>query len=275
MRRFGTYFLVVFALSISFRVFSKDELPYGGKKDIIVIHHPEKLKGEKEALLIMSGFGDSKKGRKNQKAYFDTTGYDLYIPDFLSKKSFEQSYQNFKQFYSYQKMGEYKKVHVLAYILGAWILNSFINEDGKQNISTIVYDRSPLQERAPKVVNEKIPLLGRMVAGQVLEDLTKIDYPTIDTTGLKIGVIIESKASPLIRKFKKKTMSYGPIDWSNPKLNQNYHDKMYTRLHHDEMYITFDEIGAEIMSFIRTGKFPVNARRDAFDWDPFKKYRKQ
>ncbi len=240
---------------------------------MIVIHHPEKSKGEKEAILIMSGFGDSNKGRKNQKAYFDSTGYDLYIPDFLSKKSFAQSYENFKQFYAFQKMEEYNKVHVLAYILGAWILNSYIIEEGKQNISTIVYDRSPLQERAPKVVNEKIPLLGRMVAGQVLEDLTLIDYPTIDTTGLKIGVIIESKASPLIRKFKKKTMSYGAIDWNNPDLNQIYHDKIYTRLHHDEMYVTFNEIGAEIMCFIRTAKFPDTARREAFDWDPFKKYR--
>jgi len=267
------FFSILFC-SIKFS-FGKNKTPYGGAQDVVVIHNLEKAKNEKEAILILSGFGDSKDGRKNQRAFFDTVGYDIYVPDFLSKESFGKTYENFKLFYDFQEMKKYKKVHVFAYILGAWILNTWINEYGRSNIVTIVYDRSPLQERAPAVVNDKIPFLGRMVAGQVLEDLTKIPYPTIDTTGIKIGVIVESKASPLIRKFKKKTMSYGEVDWANPIKDQCYLDLIYTRLHHDEMYVTFNEIGADIMEFIRFGKFLTSSKRKAFDWDPFKKYKKE
>lgn len=241
--------------------------------DIVVIHNKSLPKKEKEAIIILSGFGDSKKGRKHQKNYFDTVGYDLYIPDYLSKESFVATYKNFIQFYDHHQIIEYKKVHVVAYILGAWILNTYINEFGKKNIKTIVYDRSPLQERAPKVVQEKIPRLGKLVAGQVLEDLTHIDYPRIDTTGISVGLIVESKATFLIKKFKKKTMSYGAIDWHQLEFNQPHQDLIFTRLNHDEMYVTFSEIGADMMAFIRTGKFTFAARRVAFDWDPFKKYK--
>lgn len=267
-------FVLLFVLHVPVHTFSKNHVPDStGKNDVTVIHNPETAKKEKEAMLILNGFGDSKKGRRHQKNYFDTVGYDLYIPDYLSKESFNATYENFSSFYDHSGIGEYKRVHVLAYILGAWILNTYINNNGRKNITTIVYDRSPLQERAPKVVSAKIPRLGKMVAGQVLQDLTTIEYPPIDTTGIMVGVLVESKATNLIRLFRKKTMSYGSIDWHNLDFNQPHSDMIYTRLNHDQMYITFEEVGPDIMSFIRSGRFLSNSRRVAFDWDPFKKYK--
>ncbi len=222
-------------------------------------------------MLILPGFGDSGKGRKHQKDFFGDVGYDLYIPDFTDRKSFEGTLQNINEFYYNHELDKYSKVHVFSYIMGSWVINSFINENGKKNISTIVYDWSPLQERAPKIIAEKMPLLGIMKVGKVLVDLSNLEYPPIEKQGISIGIIVESKATPLIRIFKKQALSYGKLNWSAASFNQVHDDLIYTRLNHDQMYILFDVIGEDILNFIKFGKFKEASQRTPYDWDIFSK----
>ena len=165
-------------------------------------------------------------------------------------------------------------MHVFAYILGTWIINSFIINSGIQNITTIVYDRSPLQELAPRLIVDVIPLLGKVFSGRILEDFSKESYPSILKNELNIGIIVESKATPLIRIFRENLKSYGSIDWENLNFEQSYDDLIYTRLNHDEMYYRFDEIGEDILEFIKTSKFKKDSKRSSFKWDPFEKYSK-
>ena len=40
---------------------------------------------EKQALVILNGFGDSKKNRKIQQEFFQEKGYDLFIPEYVEK----------------------------------------------------------------------------------------------------------------------------------------------------------------------------------------------
>lgn len=253
--------------------FQANSDPKKNKKEVIIIHNDNIARSEKEALIILPGLGDSKKGRKHQKEFFENIGYDLFIPDYIARGSFEGTIKKFTNFYTDQQIDQYKKVHVFSYILGSWTINSFINREGMKNIKTIVYDRSPLQERAPLVIVDRIPLIGRIVSGNVLKDFSKISYPPIKNEELNIGIIVESKATPLIRKFKKRTMSYGSIDWNYLDSQQSYDELIYTRLNHDEMYYSFNEIGDEIIEFIKFSKFKKDAKYSPYDWDPFEKYK--
>ena len=241
------------------------------KKSVIAIHSDELSYSEKEALIILPGFGDSKKGRRHQKKYFKNVGYDLYIPDYIDRRSYAGTIDRFTKLYNTYRLEEYKRVHIFSYILGSYVLNEFINESGKKNIKTIVYNRSPLQERAPRVVVERIPLIGRIFAGKVLNEFSKVSYTPILNDEINIGMIVENKATPLIRTFKKLTMSYGPIDWNNLDLNQSYDELIYTPLNHDEMYYSFDVIGLDILEFIKYSRFTKEARYIPYDWDPFEK----
>ena len=244
------------------------------KDGIMIIHDCDKPRSEKEALLVLSGFGDSRKGRRHQKAFFDTVGYDMYLPFYLDNKSVSASYDKFITFHKKKKLHEYKTLHVFSYILGSWIINTYINENGAGNIKTIVYDRSPLQEQAPRMVVEKVPLLARMLVGPVVKDFSNIPYPSIEKGDIKIGIIVESRATFLVRRFKKTIQGYGEIDWENPPIKQEYDDLIYTMLNHDEMYEKFEVIGDEIMHFIRHGKFPEDARR-TLDFENHNPYEKQ
>lgn len=245
-----------------------------GVPEVIVIENPEMPRAEKEAILILPGLGDGRKGRKHQKRFFENQGFDLFIPDFHDRKSFDGSVENLEQFFESQNLREYKKLHIFPYLLGTWVLNTFLQEHGLGNIATIVYDRSPIQERAPRTVREKIPLVGKIIAGKQVIDMSYIPYPPIPHEGVKIGLVVESKSTFLMRFFKKTGLGYGPLRWDAESFQQTHDDLIYTRLDHKQMYYTFDEIGAEIVYFFREGRFPKEARREQFDWDPFKKYKK-
>lgn len=264
--------LLVLQLMVSQPMFASNGVRIICEKEVKLIYNPNLSKDKKEAILILPGFGDSNRGRRHQLRYFKDKGYDLYIPDFIDRNTVEQSMENLNLYYAENELFKYKKVHVFSYIMGAWAVNAFINKYGKHNIATIVYDRSPLQERAPRVAHEKIRLIGRIALGKILEDMSKTKYPPINELGIRIGIIVESKATPLIRFFKKTAMSYGPIDWNDIDFQQNPDDLIYTYLNHDQMYIRFDVIGADIVNFIQTGKFLESSRRHPYDWDVFTKY---
>lgn len=230
-------------------------------------------KEQKEAILILPGLGDKNKYRKIQLAYFQDKGYDIYIPDYASRRSVKGCADNLTEFYFDYKLSEYSKVHCFAYILGSWTLNEFIRKEGRKNITTIIYDRSPLQERAPAVITKRIHPIVLLLKGRVVKDLSKIPYEELKNDSIQKAIIIESKATPLIRIFKKTTLKMGPVQWSVDSLYQPCNDYMYTFLHHAEMYHRFDVIGDEIFKYIRSKSFSMNTKREPYDWDPFEPYK--
>jgi hypothetical protein len=230
----------------------------------------------KEAILILPGFGDSKKGRKHQKNYFQHRGYDLYIPIYKDNETLENCMQNLLLFYNTQQLEKYDKIHVFSYIIGSWTLNNFINEYGRKNIATVVYDRSPIQERAPHIAANNLKLLLRLMkVKKIMDEMAATPYPSIKNDSIRIGIIIENKATPFMRMYKKKALKLGPFRWGVDALGQPYDDYFYTWLNHDQMYDRFDVIGKEVLSFMDYKAFTKSARRVQYDWDPFISYKKE
>lgn len=242
---------------------------------VISIHDTTIARAEKKALLILPGLGDSKKGRKHQLAWFDQFEYDVFIPAYLDFDSYEGCIANLTQFYADQHLADYKGVYVFSYIVGSWSLNEFIARESPTNIKAIVYDRSPLQERAPRVVEDCIPRIGKWVSGELVGDFNGRPYVSLPDTTIQVGIIVESKATKLIKTFKKTTISYGPLQWAPITPFQSHHDLVYTWLNHDQMYVSFDVIGNAIISFFEHGTFPTDARRNPYEWDYFSRSRKE
>lgn len=270
------FFALIFNLSsiaASNSILEWNQVNHQSGSHIIVEHQPNIAKSEKEALLILPGFSDSKKKRKKQKAFFEKLGYDLYIPDYHSRTSFALIVANLEAFYEGEGLGEYKKVHVFSYIIGSWAINTFIEQNGQKNIKTIIYDRSPLQERAPEIVVKEIPLIGEIRKGKVLADFSKIPYPVMERDSINIGIIVESKATKLMKFFRKKIFGYGPIRWDATSFQQRFDDLIYTPLNHTQMYTRFDIIGPDIIHFLEHGQFRKATRRIPYTWDFFEKWK--
>ena len=242
----------------------------------IICKDNTKLSKEKEAIVILPGFGDSKKGRDEQEKFFKEKGYDLFIPEYMDKFKVDNCVENLHKFYRENQLKDYKKIHFFSYILGSWVLNKFINKYGVLNISTIVYDRSPTQERAPYLAAENLNIIiSIMGIKHIMNDMAALDYPPIENNDINIGIIIESKATKLLRLLEKKALEMGPLDYKLESLNQKTDDYLYTWLNHDQMYERFDIIGEEIFYFIENHSFSNNAVRVQYDWDPFTNYKKE
>lgn len=242
-----------------------------GARERIFITNDSLSKSEKEAILILPGFGSDIHGTKKQADFFFHQGYDVFIPDYIARQSIDKCVENVDQFITKHELLNYKKLHVFSYILGSWTLNTWIHLHPLNNITTIIYDRSPLQERAPFALNQDIPFLIRLVAGKIIKDFAETPYPVITKNNINIGILIESKATKLVRKHKKSVLSLGPIVWSHDSLKQEHNDYFYTWLNHDDMYSRFDIIGNEIFYFIKNGVFTREARKAEYP-EPFIPY---
>ena len=264
IKQFGV--IVILSTLSSVDVFAQEIIHRQSSGDVV---------SEKTAVVILNGFGDSRKNRKKQTAFFETLGYDFFIPKYKDRGSLDGCVKNFTDFYENQNLQEYKEVSVLCYIIGGYVLNRLIENEGFGNIKTIIYDRSPIQERAPNVAADKIKLISILMIGKVIVEFSEVEKPNLTSTkGVKVGLIIENKATPLMRLFHKASDSYGPYDFSPYHIDPNLDDYFHTILNHDEMYYRFDEIGGEIEYFLENGRFTSGAMRDVYEWDKFEKLKK-
>lgn len=252
-----TILLLAFSLSGKHRIFVSD---------------PLKKRTDKEAILILPGFGSRIHGTKSIADFFFKKDYDVFIPDYIARGSIQKSVDNLNDFINKNNLKEYKKIHVFSYIVGSWVLNYWIQQNPENNIYSVVYDRSPLQERAPFALVKDMPLLIRLASGKIMEEFSKTPYPAMTDSKIRVGILIESKATKLVKKHKRSVLIQGEVSWSINSLKQEYKDYLYTWLNHDDMYTRFDIIGGEIFNFFKFGNFTSSAKRDAYTEDPFIPY---
>jgi esterase/lipase len=245
---------------------------FAQKKDIFCIEHNSLPVSEKEAILILPGFGSKIHGVNHIKQFFSNKGYDLFIPHYIGRDSLQQCVTTLNLFIESHHLLHYKKIHVFSYIAGSWVINLWMQQHPINNIASIVYDRSPLQERAPYVLVKDNPKIIKWLAGNIMKQFSQTPYPTITKDEKNLGIIIENKSTKLIRKHKKTALTLGPIYFDKDSLHQSCDDYFYTCMNHDEMYFNFETIGKEIFLFFKTGRFSENVQKNNFNFDIWNKH---
>lgn len=230
---------------------------------------------KKEALLILPGFGSKIFGTRILKRYFNQSEMPVYIPKYISRKSIEASELNLEQYYMKQELYQYDELHVMSYIVGSWTLNQWIKDNGKRNIKTIVYDRSPLQERAPNILLSDLRLVNAIVFGEITKDFVNTPYPVLMDSSISLGMFIETYATNLVRKHQSKAMEQGPLRWDLASLKQPVDDYMYLPLNHDQLYTVPEYFGSEVFYFIKHGEFSSEMKKNQPVENPFIKRKKK
>lgn len=241
----------------------------------IFIEDSKIARAQKEAILILPGFGSKVFGTKKIAKFFRNKGFDIYIPRYISRKSVQKSVENVDRFIEEHELKAYKKLHVFSYIFGTWAINSWINKHGKNNISTIVYDRSPLQERAPAALMNDSPILAKVLFGNVMRDFCNTPYESVNDTSIITGIFIENYATKLINKHKETVLKMGNINFSVENFNQPFDDYCFLPLNHDEMYKKLDVFGQEVLNFIHHHSFSQEIKSKKYQVNPFIKFRRK
>lgn len=224
-----------------------------------------------EALVVLRGFGYSGAGERAFRALepaINTHGMDLHVPDYISRSGLEESRAKLRRYFQDQ-LGRYERIHVFAFIAGGWTINPLAASGGAPKITTVIYDRSPLQERAPRVADEKLHFLTWVRYGSPVFDLARTPYAPLTDPAVKVGLLVETEPTEFIRDHEQTARSYGGFRFECDAFGQRHDDCMYADLNHDELYVRFAEVWPDVLAFIRTGRFSSAADRTPPTGDPF------
>ena len=231
----------------------------------------------KQAILMLPGVGLKKESIgpiEEFGASADEAGFDFYLADYQHRKSIDAGVEALNKFILEQELERYQEVHVVAYILGGYTFNRYQQNYPLKNLGNVVYDRSPLQELAPRLATTgwtKIP--AWLAIGPMLEDLASTEYsPLPEPHASTIGLMIENRATPFLRARKDRALEMaGPPSFDPSNFGQPFDEAIHVPLNHDEMYQRFDVIGPELLHFFKHGTFTPEAARSPLGIDPFAK----
>jgi hypothetical protein len=217
-----------------------------------------------DAVVVLPGLGYDDHGEKVLRSLapsLTAERMDLYVPTFVSRSGLSESRERLQRFIRDNRLNRYERVHVFAFIAGGWAFNPLADGNTIPNLATIVYDRSPYQERAPRVAQERLRLLSWVRYGSVVSDLATTPYKPLNTADAKVGLVVETVPTPFIRRYATSANRYGPFRVECDAFNQPYDDCLYVALNHQDLYIHFGDVWPKVLSFIRTGRFTSPANR--------------
>jgi hypothetical protein len=232
----------------------------------------------RDALLVLPGFGYGRDDEKVFRAVAETasaSGIDLFVPSYVTRTGLPSSREKLVRFIREQRLNRYERLHVFAFIAGGWTINPLADAGDIPNLATVTYDRSPYQERAPRIAAAKLPLLAWLRYGSTIFDVASTAYVPLRATHVRVGLIVESKPSAFIRKHEAAARGYGPFTFGCDSFRQRHDDCVYVPMDHDDLYTRFAELWPELSAFIHTGRFTETANRtapvdDSRSWSPRK-----
>lgn len=232
---------------------------------------PPAAKQSTEAFVVLRGFGYDRGSERVLRALepaIAREGMDLHVPDYISRSGLAASRTKLHRYFQ-DKLARYERLHVFAFIAGAWTLNPLVAAGGAPRLATVVYDRSPLQERAPRIADEHLHFLTWVRYGSPVFDVARTPYAPLTDSAVKVGLLVETSPTSFIRDHEQTARSYGAFRYECDAFGQRHDDCFYADLNHDELYLRFAEVWPEVLVFIRTGGFSNAASRTPPLGDPF------
>jgi hypothetical protein len=231
-----------------------------------------------EALLVLPGFGYSRAAEHALRSLAPAVagkGLDLYVPTYVTRSGLTGSRARLERFIREHRLDRYRRLHVFAFIAGAWTLNPLIEQRRLPNLASVIYDRSPLQERAPRIAADRLRILTWLRYGSTVFDVATTPYPPVTAPQVKVALMVETTPTRFIRRYERSARGDGPLHFECAAFVQRYDDCLYLPLNHDELYLHFAEIWPELLHFIRTGQFTSAALRTPPVVDPLAHLRPQ
>ena len=198
-------------------------------------------------------------------------GIELFIPRFVDRGGLADSRENLRRFIREQPFERYQRVHVFSFIAGAWAINPLFEAGSLPNLSSIVYDRSPMQERAARVASGALRPFTWIRYGTPVFDVARTPYPPLTRSAVRVGLLVETKPTAFVKRHAAAVRRYGPLQFECAALGQRYDDCAYLPFSHDEMYRRFADVWRETRPFVLSGRFSDNAMRQPPDTDPLRR----
>jgi len=229
-----------------------------------------------DAVLVLPGFGYGRAGEKVLRALATSAardGVDLYVPTYVTRSGLDTSRAKLERFIRENRLDRYEHLHVFAFIAGGWTINPLIERHELPNLATVIYDRSPFQERAPAIAAAKLHFLTWVRFGSTVFDVAKTPYPPLIDPNVRVALVVETRPTSFIKRYDTAARQYGPFAFECDAFRQRHDDCLYLAMNHHELYARFAEIWPELVTFIRSGRFSPAANRTPPVDDPLARRR--
>lgn len=204
-----------------------------------------------QSLLILPGLGGGDRARARMLAWGERQPFAVHVPDYHRRAGFEATVEALADYIHAQRLDRVHNLSAFCFILGGWTLNRYLAEHDLPGLRTVVYDRSPYQERLAATFAERFPWIGRIRFGRLLRDFAATPYPPLPGRDRRVGLVVETRATRLARLLvRERDLSCDPLVFG-----QRYDDAIELPLDHDAMYTRFDEVVPDVVHFIRHGRF--------------------
>lgn len=226
-----------------------------------------------DAVLVLPGFGYGRAGQRALRALAPSMaaeGFELFVPTYVARGGLDDSRERLRRFLRAHSLERYRRVHIFAFLAGGWTMNPLLETGALPNLATIVYDRSPLQERAPRIADETLHLLTWIRYGSPVFDLARTPYPPLTRMTPRVALLVETRPTAFLRRHADVARGYGPLRFECDSFSQRYDDCAYLPLTHDDLYRRFAEVWPEVKSFIQSGQFTAAATRTPPSGDPLR-----
>jgi hypothetical protein len=217
-----------------------------------------------DALLVLTGFGY---GRGDGAALADVSrrasaaGIDVYVPRYITRRSLDSSRRRLADFIRAAHLDRYERVHVFAFIAGAWTLNPLVDLGALPNLATIVYDRSPYQERAPRLAVRDLRVPAWLRYGSTIFDVARTPYQALSRPNVRVGLVIETEPTAFVRRHARPDDLPAASAFDCDAIGERYDDCVHVAMRHGELYTRFAEIWPDVDAFMHTGRFTDGAAR--------------
>lgn len=214
------------------------------------------------AVLVLPGLRNSAQGMRHMRRFYGGTDFDVHIPPYYDKGGMAASVARLATYIEENRLDEYEQLYAVVYLMGGRVLNLYLREHEWPNLTHIVYDRSPYQEQAPRIVSESMPSIVNTFYGTTLPEFAATEYPSVSNGARRAGIIVECTLTNYLRRHTDDLLPVRQEDLLPHAFNQDHDDIIYVPLNHDEMYVSFDAIGPDILSFFERGRFTDSAQRE-------------
>ena len=220
----------------------------------------------RDALVILPGFGYGKGDDASFRAVAESAaaeGIDVYVARYLTRGSLDASRDRLVRVFHEDHLDRYERVHVFSFIAGAWTLNPAIERGALPNLATVIYDRSPYQERALALAVRDLRVPAWLRYGSTLFDVARAPYPPLTRPGVLVGLLVETTPTSFIQHRARRAEALGGFDFACAAFDQRHDDCAYVAMNHDELYARFSSVWPDVKAFIRTGRYGDGAVRTA------------
>lgn len=226
---------------------------------------------------MLRGFGYGGDGERALRALepaISAEGMDLHVPDYISRAGLNDSRAKLQRYF-HAHLSRYERIHVFSFIAGGWTLNPLVAGGSVPRLATVIYDRSPLQERAPRIADERLHFLTWLRYGSPVFDVARTPYAPLMDANVRVGLLVETVPTSFIKKRERVARSYGAFRFDCDAFEQRFDDCAYVELSHNDLYKQFASVWPDVLAFIRTGRFTSTADRTMPQGDPFAKQVRQ